>query len=114
MCFFDTIIYIFTSIFSSGAFKDSKTNMHFTPLLAAIRYTQPGAVQLLLSRGANIMTKDRLRYYNAVFWAVEIQHPEILKVWSQNHFIYSCAKCRYTKHIATCTLQGARVKYITY
>jgi ankyrin repeat protein len=67
-------------LLDNGAYKDAKTNMHFTPLLAAIRYTQLGPVRLLLRRGANVMARDRLRHFNAILWAVEIQHPEILKV----------------------------------
>ena len=67
-------------VFVSGASKDTKTNMQFTPLLAAIRYAQPQTVQLLLKKGANVLAKDRLRHYNAILWAVEIQNPDILKV----------------------------------
>ena len=67
-------------MFVSGACIDSKTNMRFTPLLAAIRYAQPQTVQLLLKKGANVLAKDRLRHYNAILWAVEIQNPAILKV----------------------------------
>lgn len=54
--------------------------MGFTPLLAAIRYINPECVRLLLSRGADIMAKDRQRQLNALLWAVEIQSSEILKV----------------------------------
>ena len=54
--------------------------MHYTPLLAAIRYTKPQSVHMLLSRGADMMVKDRRRNYNAILWAVEIQNPDILKV----------------------------------
>ena len=54
--------------------------MGFTPLLAAIRYTKPECVHLLLTRGADIMVKDKQRQLNALLWAVEIQSPEILKV----------------------------------
>jgi ankyrin repeat protein len=67
-------------VFVSGACIDSKTNMRFTPLLAAIRYAQPQTVQLLLKKGANVLAKDRLRHYNAILWAVEIQNPAILKM----------------------------------
>ena len=54
--------------------------MHFTPLLAAIHYTQPGPVQLLLNREANVLVKDQRKNYNAIFWAVEIESSNILKV----------------------------------
>lgn len=54
--------------------------MHFTPLLAAVRYSQPTAIKFLLSRGADVMAKDGLRSYNAILWAVEIQNPNTLKV----------------------------------
>ncbi|CAI8040068.1 Transient receptor potential cation channel subfamily A member 1 homolog [Geodia barretti] len=67
-------------LLENGASKDSKTNMQFTPLLAAIRYAQPQTVQLLLKKGANVLAKDRLRHYNAILWAVEIQNPDILKM----------------------------------
>lgn len=54
--------------------------MHFTPLLAAIRYAQPQTVQVLLRKDANLLAKDRLKHYNAILWAVEIQNLDILKV----------------------------------
>lgn len=54
--------------------------MHFTPLLAAIHYTQPGPVQLLLNREANVLVKDQRKTYNAIFWAIEIESSNILKV----------------------------------
>ena len=64
----------------SGARTDCMNSMHLTPLLAAIRYTQPEAVRILLRRGADWTAKDRLRSYNAILWAVEIQNLEILNV----------------------------------
>ena len=67
--------------FYSGAYVNAKTAVHFTPLLAAIRYAHPGPVELLLEKGANVMVKDRLKYYNPIMWAVEIQSPQILKVY---------------------------------
>ena len=57
--------------------------MHYTPLLAAIRYIQPQSVRILLSRGADMMVKDTWREYNAILWAVEVQSTKILKVWIQ-------------------------------
>lgn len=69
----------------SGADMESRTSMRFTPLLAGIRYTKPKPVLLLLSRGANVMARDKRRHYNALLWAVEIQNLEILKVC-----IYNC------------------------
>ena len=63
-----------------GACIDDKNSMHLTPLLAATRYNQPEAVCILLRRGADVMAKDRLRSYNALLWAVEIQNIEILDV----------------------------------
>ena len=65
----------------SGAYVNAKTAVHFTPLLAAIRYAHAGPVELLLEKGANVMVKDRLKYYNPIMWAVEIQSPQILKVY---------------------------------
>ena len=67
--------------------------MHFTPLLAAIRYVQPQTVQLLLKNGANVLAKDRLRHYNAVLWAVEIQNPDILKVSQLTFAVFSYNAC---------------------
>ena len=64
----------------SGAVIECKTMMHYTPLLAAIRYTKPQSVRMLLSRGADMMVADSRRNYNAILWAVEIQNPDILKV----------------------------------
>ena len=64
----------------SGAHIDCKTATHFTPLLAAIRHTQPEPVRLLLGQGADVMAKDGQRSYNAVLWAVEMQNSEVLKV----------------------------------
>ena len=46
-----------------GARTDYKNSIHLTPLLAAIRYTQPEAVRILLRRGADVMAKDRLRNF---------------------------------------------------
>lgn len=66
----------------SGADMECKTSMHFTPLLAGIRYTKPKPVFLLLSHGANVMARDKRRWYNALLWAVEIQNLEILKVFT--------------------------------
>ena len=61
---------------------DAKTAVHhFTPLLAAIRYSHPTPVELLLKSGANVLVKDGLKEYNPIMWAVEIQNLEILKVY---------------------------------
>jgi ankyrin repeat protein len=67
-------------LLENGAQIERKTTDHFTPLLAAIRYIQPGPVHLLLEQGADVMAKDGQRNYNAILWAVEIQNSEILKV----------------------------------
>ena len=57
-----------------------QSRLGFTPLMAAIRYSNPECVQVLLSRGANIMVQDDRRHLNALLWAVEIESLEILKV----------------------------------
>ena len=70
----------FIFLVCSGADIERKTANHFTPLHAAIRYTQPGPVHLLLKRGADVTSKDGQRSYNAVLWAVEMQNCKILEV----------------------------------
>ena len=60
---------------------DAKTAAHFTPLLTAIRYSHPRPVELLLRNGANVLVKDGLKEYSPIMWAVEIQNPEILRVY---------------------------------
>ena len=99
-------------IHCSGAYIDSKTSMHFTPLLAAICHTQPGPVQLLLSRGANVMVKDQHKNYNALFWAVDVESSEILKVKTikylcrDNKFSVQGMECSGTQaHLNNCKLQ---------
>ena len=64
----------------SGADLRIKTAMLFTPLLAAIRYSQPGTVALLLEKRADMMVMDSIKQYNPIMWAVEMEKPEILKV----------------------------------
>ena len=64
----------------SGADLRIKTTMLFTPLLAAIRYSQPGTVALLLEKGADMMVINSIKQYNPIMWAVEMENPEILKV----------------------------------
>ena len=75
--YFVSLICIYTF---SGADLKIKTTMLFTPLLAAIRYSQPGTVALLLEKGADMMVIDSIKQYNPIMWAVEMENPEILKV----------------------------------
>ena len=64
----------------SGAIIEAPNSLEFTPLLAAIRYTNLKCVKALLAANANILTRDGKRQYNALLWAVEVQSQEILMV----------------------------------
>ena len=62
---------------------EKRTDLGFTPLLAAVRYNNPECVELLLSEKANILTHDnpeKSRGLNALLWAVVVQSPIIIKV----------------------------------
>lgn len=56
------------------------TMLGFTPLLSAVRFTNPKCVTVLLEKGANILAKDQKRSLNALHWAVAVQSPSIIKV----------------------------------
>ena len=65
---------------------EQRTALGFTPLLSAVRFTNPKCVTVLLEKGANILAKDKKRNLNALLWAVVVQSPKIIKV------IYSMIK----------------------
>ena len=59
---------------------EQQTALGFTPLLSAVRFTNPKCVTVLLEKNANILAKDRKRNLNALLWAVVVQSPKIIKV----------------------------------
>ena len=65
---------------------EKKTTLGFTPLLSAVRFTNPKCVTVLLEKNADVLVKDRKRNLNALLWAVAVQSPLIIKVG----FIYIC------------------------
>ena len=52
----------------------------FTPLLSAVRFTNPKCVTVLLEKNANILAKDKKRSLNALLWVVVVQSPKIIEV----------------------------------
>ena len=69
-----------TTLIHRGADIESTSSFGFTPLLVAIRYTNPRCVEALLARNANVLTRDKKRNLNALLWAVELQNLEVLRV----------------------------------
>ena len=60
-----------------------RTELGFTPLLAAVRYNNPECVAVLLAKKADILACDdrvKARGLNALLWAVVVQSPTIVKV----------------------------------
>lgn len=62
---------------------EKRTELGFTPLLASVRYNNPECVEVLLSKNADVLTRDyseRARGLNALLWAVVVQSPIIVRV----------------------------------
>ena len=49
---------------------EHKTKLGFTPLLSAVRFTNPKCVTMLLAKNAQVLAKDTKRNLNALLWAV--------------------------------------------
>ena len=73
----------------SGVEVECTTIYGFTPLLAAVRYTNLQCVRALLQRNANLFAKDNRRKLSALLWAVEVRDPQILKVYHRP-YVYVC------------------------